>query len=338
MFDPTGRVLFANPAAAQLFGFEREELTGLSVDSLVPERLREIHASHRADYLAAPSSRPMGRGRDLVGRRKDGSEFPIEVVLSTMTREDALVVVAFVTDVTQRRTAERQIGAYQDRLRRMAFDAALTEERERRRIAIELHDGIGHALALAQIKLTSVRGDLVGPSQGAVEGAVKLLEQAIADQRTLIFDLSPPVLYDLGLKEALAWLAEDVEKRHGVQIEVVDDGADKPLDDVAKAVVFRGVRELIMNVLKHAKARAAKVSLRRADDHLEIDVEDRGVGFDPDAPPDRATEGGFGLLSVREQITSLGGTLKINSAPQQGTCASVCVPLQARETHAMKVP
>ena len=330
MVDHTGRVLFANPAAARVFGFEGEELTDMSVDLLLPERFRDIHAGRRAEYLAAPSSRQMGRNRDFVGRRKDGSEFPIEVALSTMTREDGPVVVAFVTDVTERRGAERQIRAYQDRLRRMAFDAVLTEQRERRRIAIELHDRIGHALALAQIKLTSFRPDLAGASRAAVDGAVELLEQAIADQHTLIFDLSPPVLYDLGLKEALAWLAEDVEKRHGVQIEVVDDGADKPLDDAAKAVVFRAVRELIMNVLKHAKA-PARASLRRADDHLEVEVEDYGVGFDPDAPTDRPSGGGFGLLSVGEQISSLGGTLTIESAPQRGTRVSVRVPLQASE-------
>ncbi|MGD0679138.1 MAG: chemotaxis protein CheB [Polyangiaceae bacterium] len=328
MVDRTGRVLFANPALARDFGFESEELTEMSVDVLLPERFREVHARHRAEYLAAPSARPMGRGLDLVGRRKDGSEFPIEVVLSTMTREDAVVVVAFVTDVTERREAERQIRVYQERLRRMAFDAALTEERERRRIAIELHDRIGQALALAQIKLTSLGGELAGASRVAVDGAVALLAQAIADQRTLIFELSPPILYDLGLKEALGWLAEDLEKRFGVHIDVVDDGAEKPLDDTAKAVIFRAVRELVMNVLKHAKA-PATVSLRRSDDHLEIDVKDRGIGFDPEAPTDGPTDRGFGLLSVREQIVGLVGTLKIESAPHQGTRVTIRVPLQA---------
>jgi two-component system CheB/CheR fusion protein len=332
MVDPAGRILFANLAATRVFGFDGDDLTGRAVDSLLPEGLREVHARHRADYLAAPSSRAMGRGRDIVGRKKDGSEFPIEVALSTMARENGVAVVAFVTDVTQRREAERQIRVYQDRLRRMAFDAALTEERERRRIAIELHDRIGQALALAQIKLTSLRGDLAGASRSAVDGAVDLLERAISDQRTLIFELSPPVLYDLGLKEALAWLSEDFEKRHGMPIEVVDDGSDKPLHDAAKAVVFRAVRELVMNVLKHAKSSTAKVSLRRVDGHLVVDVEDSGVGFDPQAPTERPSGGGFGLLSVREQITGLGGTLTIDSAPQQGTHVTVRVPLHPGKT------
>jgi two-component system CheB/CheR fusion protein len=329
MVDSSGGILFANPAAGRLFGYEPGVLAGLSVDLLLPGRLRDLHAKHRAEYLAAPSGRPMGRDRDLVGRRRDETEFPIEVSLGTMTRDGHPVVVAFVTDVTQRRRAEEEIHAYQVRLQHMAFDAAVTEERERRRLAIELHDWIGQDLALAKIKLTPLRGELAGEPRKAVDGAVELLEKAIDDSRTLVFELSPPVLYDLGLKEALAWLAEDVEKRHGLQIEVTDDGADKPLDDAAKAVVFRAVRELVMNVLKHAKAPAAKVSLRRADDHVQIDVEDRGVGFDPDTPSDQASRGGFGLLSVREQVGRLGGTLKIESAPRQGTRVSVRVPLRA---------
>ena len=316
MVDAGGKILFANPASASLFGYDIGELTALSVDRLLPGPLREIQANSR------------------VGRRKDDTEFPIEVSLSTMTREGSSVVVAFVTDVTERRKAEGEIRVYQDRLQSMAFDAAVTEERERRRLAIELHDWIGQDLALAKIKLTPLRGELAGEARKAVDGAIALLDKAIDDSRTLVFELSPPVLYDLGLKEALAWLAEDLEKRHGVRIEVTDDGADKPLEDAAKAIVFRAVRELVMNVLKHAKTPSARVSLRRADGQFQIDVEDRGVGFDPDAPSHRGSHGGFGLLSVREQITRLGGTLKVESAPQQGTRVSVRVPLQPTDVEA----
>ncbi len=343
MVDSAGRLLFANPAAARIFGYTSEEMTDLSIEELVPGRFRDLHAGHRSDYLASPSARPMGPDRDVRGRRKGGEEFPIEVSLSIMTREDGPVVVAFVTDITERREAELQVRRYQDRLRHMTFDAVLTEERERRRIAIELHDGIGQALALAQIKLGSVRDSLVGAPREIVAGIVRLLEQAIGDQRSLIFELSPPVLYDLGLKEALAWLVEDLEKRHGIRFEVVDDGAEKPLDDAAKVVVFRTIRELVMNVLKHAKAPVATASLRRVDDHLEVVVEDRGVGFDAEARVDRPSGGGFGLFSVREQITGLGGTVSIDSAPELGTRVRVRVPLRAGEqasgrAHGEEVP
>ena len=322
MVDPAGKVVLVNKAAESLFGYETEELVGLSVELLMPEGFRELHPKHRTDYLATPSPRPMGSDRILVGRRKDGTEVPIEVVLSTMTRENGPVVIAFVTDITLR--------TRQDTLQRIVFDAALTEERERRRMAIELHDRIGQGVALAEIKLTSVRKDLGGESRAAVDGAIEILDQAILDMRTLVFQLSPPILYDLGLKQAVTSLAADLEKRHGVKIDVTDDGAPKPLDDAAKAIAFRTVRELLMNVLKHAGA-PATVSLRRTGDDLAIDVEDSGVGFDPGVPTDRTKGSGFGLDSVREQLSNLGGTLRVESAPGKGTHVSVTVPLHAGE-------
>ena len=330
MSDGAGHIVFANQAAAHVFGFATNEMLGVSVDTLVPERLRGHHAQHRADYIATPSPRPMGRDRELVGRRKDGTEFAIEVVLGSMAREGGPLVVSFIADITRRRESEKKLRDYQAKLQHMVFDAALTEERERRRIAADLHDRIGQSLALAQIKLTSIRETVTGAPRTAIDEAIELLAQSVVDTRTLTFELSPPVLYDLGLKEALSWLVEDVEKRHGIRIELCDDEAHKPLDDATAALVFRAVRELLMNVFKHAKVPTAKVSLRRTGDHIDIDVEDKGVGFDPDDTL-HSGAGGFGLFSVREQISRLGGTVNVASAPRQGTRVSMRVPLKIGE-------
>jgi two-component system CheB/CheR fusion protein len=327
MADAGARILFANPAAGVIFGYENAELIGLSIDELVPEELRDVHAERRAAYWAAPTPRPMRPGSGLFGRRKDGTRVAIEVTLNTVAREGSQMIVAFVRDVTQQRKVENDVRAYQERLQHMSFDAVVTEERERRRIAMDLHDRLGQALALAQIKLTSVRGELAGEVRSSVDGAVELLEQSITDARGLIFELSPPVLYDLGLKAALGWLAEDLEKRHGIKIEVCDDGTDKPLDDAAKAVIFRAVRELLMNVLKHAQSAEAKVSLRLVEGQFHIDVEDRGVGFELGARADVPARQGFGLLSVREQIARLGGNMVVDSSPGRGTLMGVRIPL-----------
>jgi two-component system CheB/CheR fusion protein len=225
---------------------------------------------------------------------------------------------------SSQRQAEHRILDYQEKLRQMAFDAALAEERERRRIAADLHDRIGQSLALAQLKLKSLGAS--GSERTLLDEAVGLLAQSIIDTRTLIFDLSPPILYELGLEPALSWLAEDLGKRSGIHIESSDDGAPKPLDDATAGLLFRAVRELLTNVLKHARASTAKVSLRRARDQLEIDVEDDGVGFDAEAAPTPAVRG-FGLFSVREQISRLGGTLEVVSHPNSGTRVSLRLPL-----------
>ena len=327
MTDASGRIVYANQMMDRVFGFETGELPGLSIDTLVPHRLRGAHAEARAEYAAAPSPRPMGPDRKVVGRRKDGTEFPIEVVLSSMTREGSPVFVAFLTDITRRRASEERLREYQEKLQRMAFDAAVVEERERRRIAVELHDRIGQQLALAQISLSSVLAEVGTSPRAAIDKAIALLQESVVATRSLVFELSPPVLYDLGIKDAVSWLIEEVEKRHEMRVVLTADDADKPLDDTTAAIVFRAVRELLMNALKHARSLEVKVSLRRTEDYLEVVVADEGVGFEPEAVTSRPN-GGFGLFSLREQINSLGGTLAITSARGQGTSACVRVRLK----------
>jgi signal transduction histidine kinase len=264
----------------------------------------------------------------LLGLRKDGVEFPLEVVLGSMQQEGGPLVMSFISDISERRAAEGKLRDYRDRLRHMAFDAALAEERERRRIAADLHDRIGQSLALAQITLTSMRESISGAPRVAVDQAVDLLAQSATDTRTLIFELSPPILHDLGFKAALSWLVEDLQKRHRLEVTVIDDGADDALDDASATLLFRAVRELLLNVFKHAQTASAKVSLHQRDQLFQLDVEDQGVGFDPIDVGASSGAGGFGLFSVREQVGRLGGTMDVISAPSRGTRISIRVPVK----------
>lgn len=328
MAKADGSVVFANRTAAQLFGYQTHELLGRPVEGLLPARFRDRHRAHRRSYASEPSPRPMTTDRrDIVALRRDGKEFPVEVVLSPMGRKRD-TVVAFITDVSKRRESEEKIREYQDRLQRMAFDAAVAEERERRRIAVDLHDQIGQSLALARMKLDSTREGIPDASRRTLEEAAELLSQSIAHVRTLTFDLSPPILYDLGLREALSWLVEDIETRWGITVQLDAAPGPVPLDDAAAALVFRAVRELLMNVFKHARSRAASVALVRREDRIEIDVQDHGVGFDVEDPTARHSGRGFGLFSVREQIGRLGGQVEVTSAPGRGTSVVLHVPLR----------
>ena len=338
MTDGAGRIVFANDMAGKMFGYPTEELLGLSVDVLVPERLRGRHAQHRSEFMLAPATRRMGRDVPLLGVRRDGAEFPLEVILGSMQQEGGPLVMSFISDISGRREAEKKLRDYRDRLQHMAFDAALAEERERRRIAADLHDRIGQSLALAQITLTSIRGTISGAPRAAVDQAVDLLAQSATDTRTLIFELSPPVLHDLGFKAALSWLVEDLHKRHGIEVSITDDGADDALDDSSATVLFRAVRELLLNVFKHAKTSRAEVFLRHQDHLFHIDVQDQGVGFDANDGGASSASGGFGLFSVREQIDRLGGNMEIASAPRHGTRVSIRVPLSGKPGGSATVP
>lgn len=302
---------FANRAALELFGYSETEILSCSLEHLLPD----LHVVRDA----APRT---GVHPDFVGRRKDGSEFPARVVVSQGLRDQRPATVVFVTDVTQERAAQRERQAYEDALQRMSFETVVAEERERRRLALALHDRVGQSLALARIKLGAASSNPEALRAAVNEGA-KIIDEAIAATRTLTFDLSPPVLYDLGLKAGVSWLAEDFENRYGLRIEVDDDGADKPLDDAASGIVFRAIRELLMNVVKHAQAPQASVTLNREDDYLVVEVRDEGGGFDGGT----ATREGFGLLSVRQQVSRLGGLLEVESQAGRGTCARLRVSL-----------
>jgi PAS domain S-box-containing protein len=328
MTDCQGTIVFANHMAADMFGRSLDELRALSSEALLPERLRAEHRALRANILRYPQDQSSYRDLKTFGLRRDGSEFPMVVHLGTMLGGGKPLVVNFITDVTQQHVAERQIRQYEARLKRMAFDAAVTEERERRRIAADLHDGIGQALALAQIKLTGIRDAAPETQRAGLDEVIDLLAKTVLDTRTLTTELRPPMLYDLGIKDALSWLVEDVEKRQGIHIELTDDDSPKPLDESAAVLVYRAVRELLMNVFKHSKCTSANVALRRDRDELEIDVVDRGIGFAVVDAASQAHAGGFGLFNVREQISRLGGTMSVVSTPGQGTQVSLRVPMR----------
>jgi signal transduction histidine kinase len=160
---------------------------------------------------------------------------------------------------------------HEERLEGMAFDAAVAEERERRRLAKGLHDRVSQALALARLELTSVRGDLLGESRRRFDGAMAQLEQAAQDTSEILFELSPPILYDFGLEAALAWLAEDLEKRYGIRVAISGDGQHAPLDDAAKAVVFRTVRALLREARRERHVEV-ELTLRLVEEQLCIDI------------------------------------------------------------------
>lgn len=332
MGDTAGRVVFANPAAERAFGYGAGEMLGLEAGSLVSEAVRTELALKRGESPFGTHPNPVVLEGPISARRKDGSEFPVALSIGSVHLEGGPVVAAFVLDLSGRLAAERQIIEYRQRLQRMAFDAAVAEKRERRRMAVALHDRIGQSLIVAQMKLAACRDLVTGPARARLEDALEVISATVADTRSLTFELAPPLLYDLGLRAALVWLAGDLRKRYDLEVELVDDNEEKPLDDATAALVFRAARELLINVFKHARTRRARVTLGRDAASLWLKVEDEGAGFDAALVNHRRAGNAFGLFSVQEQLTHLGGEVNIESAPGAGTCVTLRVPLRREET------
>jgi PAS domain S-box-containing protein len=232
-------------------------------------------------------------------------------------------------EIEERKLNEKKLMEQQDKLRSLSSELMLTEERERRRIATELHDRIGQTLAVSKIKLGELREALpAGTVTEILTDIREFIEQTIQDTRSLTFELSPPVLYELGLEAALAWLINQTREKHGLLTEFKDDGQAKPLDNGCRVIAFQAVRELLFNIVKHARAQSATISIRRDDDAVRIDIEDDGIGFDT-SELDATVSGsmGFGLFSVRERLQPLGGRIEIHSETGSGTRVAIVLPL-----------
>jgi signal transduction histidine kinase len=233
-------------------------------------------------------------------------------------------------ELRERKKAMKNRMIYQERLRSLISEISLAEERERRRIATYLHDNIGHALTVANMKLESMRNwtypaNLVASIEEVLE-VIKSLGQAV---RSVTFELSPPVLYELGLVEAVDWLAERFSQQHGIQCVLDSDDAPKPMDDCVRVLLFHAIRELLMNVAKHARASHAKISISRDKDSIQVLVEDDGIGFKAsrlDTSSD--VRNGFGLFNIRERINAVGGHMNIQSRTGNGTGVNLVAPLK----------
>lgn len=213
-------------------------------------------------------------------------------------------------------------------LRMLTAELALTEERERRVLAQDLHDGLGQILAILKIKLTSIkqseRRGVLKKSLQEIEG---LIDQSNQSVRTLMMQLSPPVLQALGLAPALEWLGEEMERIYGLSVHIENHGVPISLGEPAQTTIFRAVRELLINVSKHACCNKAEVNCVHEESRVTISVTDHGDGFSYDAStPAVVGDMGFGLISVKDRIEFIGGDMTIDSKPGRGTTVTIVFP------------
>ncbi|WP_295587647.1 response regulator [uncultured Lamprocystis sp.] len=216
------------------------------------------------------------------------------------------------------------------RMREMDAALCLAEERERRCLADQLHDSTIQQLVLARILLDPVPGTVPGDASPRSERLRELLDLSLSQLRTLVFELSPPVLYQGGLFPAVQWLGSELSARWSVRFDCRQEGELPMLPDDLKVTLFQAARELMTNVCKHAQATGAEVRIRGAPGTALLTVRDDGIGIDQSRLVDQAAGregGGFGLFSLRSRIELIGGRLIMQASPGGGTAANLWVPL-----------
>ena len=222
-----------------------------------------------------------------------------------------------------------EIQDYQRQLRRLSSELSLAEARERREIASDLHDHVGQALALVAQKVSVMQGNAIfSGMDGEFSEILTLLDQTIRYTRDLTVEISPPVLYDLGLTAAIEWQARRAREMYDLVVTFSESGAPREISEHVKVFAFKAVQELVRNVARHAHATRATIELNWRPHDFEIVVEDDGRGFDArDAEEGASPNSCFGLFSIRERLSYLGGTLDLASAPGRGTRVSMVSPL-----------
>ncbi len=336
--DAVGTIIAMNDTELAMHGYTREEVIGrMNIRQLLPLARRLQFAEDFKAFMRLGSVRNI----ESTFLRKDGSEFP--VLLSANAKFDVngalLHSLTTVIDDTQRREAlealqhsrrdlERRVVERTGQVRKLAEDVTRAEERERHAIAHDLHDGLGQLLFAAGLRVDDLARitDPEGAAWNLVQGLRETLTDARKQLRSITSQLSPLVLETLGLVAALSWLSDEMERTYGLVVETVDEGGTEALSPTAAVILYRVVRELLINVVKHAGVRSATVLIACEDDQVSIQVEDNGLGI---AQVEAIFESDqtHGLRAIRERLTYLGGSVRIWSHPGNGTTVALKVPV-----------
>jgi two-component system sensor histidine kinase UhpB len=326
--DLNGIISFVNDQFCNITGYGREELLGSHETILLDNENQKILRKHWSDRMKG-NAIPY----QLTLKRKDGKKVYTLVAPRPIFDERGHFSGSFgiFTDITVLKQAQEELLFYQERLRALALELSLVEEKERRHIIMDLQDHVGHSLSYCRNRLSALTDfTSVDDIKHSLNEIRDVIEQTILHTKSLHFELGTPILYEQGLGSALKWLGEHIQKQHGILFHLQDDQKPKPMNDETRILLYKSVRELLINVIKHARARNIKVSIRRDYRHLLIDVSDDGIGFDILQPDTYMSEKSvFGLFSINERVKYLGGQFKVESKPGHGAHFTLSVPLRS---------
>ncbi|MEN8263427.1 MAG: PAS domain S-box protein [Nitrospirota bacterium] len=364
----TGIIIDANIKSEELFGIPVSNIIGMHQAELHPADEAEKYKNIFDDHVQAGQKITT----DLYIVHKTGKTTPVDISASIAVIGGKKVLQGAFRDITEHKLAEEELKKhrdnleelvnertadlirtneeleeeisertkiekklldYQKQLQSLTSQISLIEENEKRRIASELHDCLGQNLALTKIKLGQLNKSAPsGEFKNDIREILLIIEQAITETRTLTFELSPPILYELGLSQAIRWLIDQFREKHGLEICLKDDGHEKPFDNSIRLFLFQAVRELLVNTVKHAKADSARIEMRKDNNKLQITIEDNGIGF----PGPSVNYNGYGLFNIRERMNHISGHFEIKSRPGRGTRVILLAPFKIKNNSQKK--
>ncbi len=329
--DSNHRYVLVNDAFCSFIKRERSELHGKTDYDLFPRQ--------EADLFQEIDRIVLNQGIEHVNEETvtdtDGASH-IFVAKKTLyiDEHDDKFIVCILRDITDQKIAEERLNEKRKSLTAMAIGLSLAEERERIRIASELHDQIGQNLILARIKFAMLEHVQDSSEYSHARSIVSdLLDKVIQNIRSMTVQISPPLLVAAGLEAAVECLARQIQTDYSLKVDFIDDQSEKTLTDELRSVVYQIARELLINVAKHANSDFAKLSIGRDGDMFLLCVEDCGKGFSIDEHVLNSSENcSFGLFNIQQRVECLGGSMTVQSAHNKGTKVTVQIPLSLEQS------
>lgn len=308
--DRSGRIQSYNDAAERIFGYRRREVIGENVNMLMPSPFREEHDDYIQNYLKTREPRIIGTGREVVGRRKDGSLFPMDLAVSEVAVDGVTTFTGIIRDITQRRELENEILNIGDE--------------ERRRIGQDLHDELGQMLTGIGLMTQNVSRRLAvrnEPEAEELEQITRFIREADEYARTLARGLVPVEFDGHGLPAALTRLASNASTLFGIKCSFTNSGGSQYIAPTHSIHLYRIAQEALSNAARHGKATQVRLDLAQGEERIRLRIEDNGTGFEPEW----SSKGGTGVRIMRYRANIVGGTLDISESLTGGTVVSCTV-------------
>jgi PAS domain S-box-containing protein len=325
--DQEGSIILVNAQAEKQFGYGHEELLGQCIETLLKEALDWKHSEFGRDLLAALRLQPTLAGKEFIGRRKDGTQFPAEISFNPMQTHDGARILVSIMDITERKLSEEVLLDMSGRL-------ITAQEEERTRIARELHDDLSQRMALVQIGIEQLSMDSPELSRNAkvrLKDIAQTATEISSDIHHLSHQLHPSKLDTLGLVAAVSGYCREFSEQHTLQIDFVHSDVPQQIPKDVTLCAYRIVQESLRNVVKHSGAQNAKVELTGNANGIELCVSDLGAGFDIESAKGKT---GLGLVGMSERLRLVGGQLRLESRVAQGTKVRVRIPLSSASVNA----
>lgn len=341
MMDDAGRLVFWNTAASRIFGYDADEAIGYEVHTLLaPARYRDQSTQGLHHFARTGHGPTIGATSRLEALHKDGSEFPIELFVSSIRIRERWYAVGVVRDITERKQTEISLEQSRQALRHLAGHLQTVREAECGAIARDIHDQLGQMLTALKNDVARLRPRLADPDPtvlGLLDSITGSLNLMIRTTQNIVAALRPRILDELGLIPAIEWQAGQFSQRTGVRAILDLAVTDSALSPAVSTALFRILQESLNNVARHAGASEVRIEITQADGWMTLAVRDNGRGI---AASDVENRHSFGLMGMRERAHVFGGQVGIYGEPGQGTTVQVRIPAQNLgygSTHAQHV-